>query len=89
MELAHLPFKKMTFEDYLGERGRKQFGRKKWQELVAEAVETLAAAFEPDSIVLGGGNAGKLDELPPKARIGSNLNAFVGGFRAWEDDTEE
>ncbi len=86
MELAHLPFKKMTFEDYLGERGRKEFGRKKWQELVAEAVETLAAAFEPDSIVLGGGNATKLDELPPNARLGNNLNAFVGGFRAWETD---
>ncbi len=84
MELAHLPFKKRTFEDYLGERGRKEFGRRKWQELVFEAVEALTAAFEPDSIVIGGGNAAKLEELPPKATLGSNSNAFVGAFRAWE-----
>lgn len=85
MELAHLPFKKRTFEDYLGERGRKEFGRKKWQELVFEAVEALTAALEPDSIVIGGGNATKLDALPPNATLGSNSNAFIGGFRAWED----
>lgn len=87
MELAHLPFKKMTFEDYLGERGRKELGRKKWQELVFEAAETLTAALEPDSIVIGGGNATKLDALPPNALLGSNMNAFAGGFRAWEDDS--
>ena len=84
MELAHLPFKKRTFEDYLGERGRKEFGRKKWQELVFEAAESLTAALEPDSIVIGGGNATKLDALPPNATLGSNSNAFVGAFRAWE-----
>ncbi len=86
MELAHMPFKHRTFEDYLGERGRKEFGRKKWQELVFEAAETLTAALEPDSIVIGGGNATKLDELPPNATLGSNSNAFIGGFRAWEDE---
>jgi polyphosphate glucokinase len=86
MELAHLPFKKRTFEDYLGERGRKEFGRKRWQELVFEAVEALSAALEPDSVVLGGGNAPKLDELPPRTTLGSNSNAFIGGFRAWEDE---
>ncbi len=86
MELAHLPFKKRTFEDYLGERGRKEFGRKKWQELVFEAAETLTGALEPDTIVIGGGNATKLDELPPNATLGSNSNAFVGAFRAWEDE---
>jgi predicted NBD/HSP70 family sugar kinase len=86
MEVAHLPFKHRTFEDYLGERGRKEFGRKKWQEYVFEAVETLTAALEPDSIVIGGGNATKLDELPPNATLGSNSNAFIGGFRAWEAD---
>jgi polyphosphate glucokinase len=86
MEIGHLPFKKRTFEDYLGERGRKKLGRKRWQKLVAEAVERLSAALEPDDIVLGGGNAAKLDQLPPKARLGSNSNAFTGGFRIWQPD---
>ena len=31
MEIGHLPFKKRTFEDYLGERGRKKLGRKRWE----------------------------------------------------------
>ena len=86
MEIAHLPFKKRTFEDYLGERGRVRLGMKRWQKVVAEAVEQLSTAFEPDSIVLGGGNAAKLDRLPPKARLGSNSNAFIGGFRIWQAD---
>jgi predicted NBD/HSP70 family sugar kinase len=86
MEIAHLRFRKKTFEDYLGDRGRKRLGAKRWQELVAEAIEQLSAAFEPDSIVLGGGNAAKLDRLPPKARLGNNSNAFLGGFRSWQID---
>jgi polyphosphate glucokinase len=86
MEIAHLPFKKRTFEDYLGERGRARLGMKRWRKVVAEAVEQLTLAFEPDSIVLGGGNAAKLDQLPPRARLGSNNNAFIGGFRIWQTD---
>jgi polyphosphate glucokinase len=86
MEIGHLPFKKRTFEDYLGERGLKRLGKKRWQKLVAEAVERLSAALEPDYIVLGGGNAAKLDQLPPKTQLGSNSNAFTGGFRIWETD---
>jgi polyphosphate glucokinase len=84
LELAHLPFRKGTFEDYVGERGRKRLGKKKWQEAVAETVERLSAALEPDYVVLGGGNAKKLDELPPNTRLGGNENAFVGAFRLWD-----
>ena len=89
MELAHLPFKKKTFEHYLGERGLKRLGRKRWQKHVAEAVERLTLALEPDSIVLGGGNAAKLDPLPPKATLGSNSHAFTGGFRIWQPERHE
>jgi predicted NBD/HSP70 family sugar kinase len=84
MEIGHLPFRKLTYEDYLGERGRQKHGNKRWQKLVAEAVEQLRAALEPDSIVLGGGNATKLDPLPPNTQAGNNANAFTGGFRAWQ-----
>ena len=55
MELGHLPFRKATFEDYIGERGRKRLGNKKWRETVAEAIARLTAALEPDYVVLGGG----------------------------------
>jgi polyphosphate glucokinase len=84
MELGHLPFRKATFEDYVGERGRERLGKKKWQKAVAETVERLTAALEPDYVVLGGGNAKKLTELPPNARVGRNDNAFVGAFRLWD-----
>lgn len=87
MEIAHLPFKKRTFEDYVGERGRQRLGKKRWQQEVNEVVEHLRAALEPDYVVLGGGNAAKLAELPPDTRLGNNRNAFTGGFRLWQDES--
>ena len=87
MELGHLPFRKSTFEDYVGELGRERLGKKKWQKAVAETIEHLSAALEPDYVVLGGGNAKKLDELPANVRLGANDNAFVGAFRLWEQDS--
>ncbi len=83
MEIGHLPFKKGSYEDYVGERGRLKRGNKRWRELVTEVVEQLTAALEPDSVVIGGGNATKLRTLPPRTRLGDNANAFTGGFRAW------
>ena len=83
MELGHLPFRKATFEDYVGERGRKRLGKKDWQKAVAEAIEALTAALEPEYVVLGGGNAKKLEQLPANARLGRNDNAFKGAFRLW------
>jgi polyphosphate glucokinase len=85
MELAHLSYKNGTFEDYVGVRGLRRLGRKKWQHHVEYGVARLIAAFHPDDVVLGGGNAKKLQELPPGCRAGDNANAFLGGFRLWED----
>jgi polyphosphate glucokinase len=84
MELAHLPYRKATFEDYVGIRGLERLGRKKWRRAVADVVAHLTAALEPDYLVLGGGNVNKLKELPSKCRAGDNANAFLGGFRLWE-----
>jgi polyphosphate glucokinase len=81
MELGHLPYKKATYEDYVGARGLRKFGKKKWREHVADVVARLTAALEPTDIVIGGGNVSKLKELPPGCRAGDNANAFVGGFR--------
>jgi len=85
MELAHLPYKKGTYEDYVGRRGLEQRGKKKWRRDVEDIVARLTAALEPDDVVLGGGNAKKVKELPGKCRRGNNANAFLGGFRLWED----
>jgi len=84
LELGHLPFRKATFEDYVGERGRKRLGKKKWDEAVVETIERLTAAVEPDYVVLGGGNAKKVAQLPENVRLGANTNAFLGGFRLWD-----
>ena len=87
MELAHLIFKKgKTYEDYLGLRGLERMGKKKWRRYVAEVVETLKSALGADYVVLGGGNNKKLKEVPAGARIGKNENAFLGGFRLWENN---
>jgi polyphosphate glucokinase len=85
MELAHLPYRKGTYEDYVGLRGLERRGKKKWRKSVADVVERLVAALEPDYVVLGGGNVKKLKELPPGCRAGANANAFEGGFRLWEE----
>jgi polyphosphate glucokinase len=88
MELGHLPYKKGTFEDYVGIRGLDRLGKKKWRQCVADVVARLIAALEPDDVVLGGGNVKKLKELPPGCRTGDNADAFLGGFRLWEESTD-
>jgi polyphosphate glucokinase len=85
MELAHLPYRKeKSFEDFVGAAGLKRHGKKRWTRYVDDVVERLVAALEPDYVILGGGNAGKLGTLPDKTRLGRNENAFLGGFRLWE-----
>jgi polyphosphate glucokinase len=83
MELAHLPYKKSTYEDYVGVRGLKKYGKTRWRRHVADVVERLSAALEADDVILGGGNVNNLMKLPPGCRAGSNANAFIGGFRLW------
>ncbi len=84
MELGHLPYKKSTYEDYVGTTGFERFGKKKWRKLVDDVVERLAAATEPEDVVIGGGNLAPLKKLPRGCRAGDNANAFTGGFRMWD-----
>jgi polyphosphate glucokinase len=86
MELAHLPYKNgRAYEDYIGLKGLKRQGKKKWREHVFDVVKQLKNALEADYVVLGGGNARLLKKLPPGARLGDNANAFRGGFRLWKE----
>jgi hypothetical protein len=88
MELAHLGYKDgKTYEDYLGLRGLERLGKKKWRNHVGKVTAKLKGALGADYVVLGGGNCKKLKELPPGARLGNNANAFLGGFRLWEQKT--
>lgn len=90
MELAHLPYKKggKTYEDYVGVRALKKFGKKKWRRHVVDVVERLKEALGAEYVVLGGGNAKYLTEhlkdLPAGTRLGDNRKSFVGGFRLWK-----
>jgi polyphosphate glucokinase len=87
MELGHLPYKKkQSYEDFVGQRGLKRLGRKKWRNEVAAVIDAFRMALQPEYIVLGGGNARFVKDLPPDVRLGDNANAFKGGFRLWEGD---
>src|SRR3984957_8088658 len=89
MELAHLPYKKgRTYEDYVGNRGFKRLGGKKWRRMVKDVVAQLSTVLEADYVVIGGGNAVKLKRLPKNARLGGNEFAFLGGFRVWHHAAE-
>jgi polyphosphate glucokinase len=83
MELGHLPYRKATFEDYVGVRGLEKYGKQKWRHYVADVIQRLITALEPEDVVLGGGNVHKLKKLPAGCRAGDNANAFLGGYRLW------
>lgn len=89
MELGHLSYRDGTYEDYVGVRGLARLGKKKWRSHVAYGVARLIDAIHPDDVVLGGGNAKRLKELPPGCRAGDNANAFIGGFRLWHDSDHD
>jgi predicted NBD/HSP70 family sugar kinase len=88
MEIGHLPYRKRTYEDYVGKRGLERLGKKKWLNHVHKVIELLRAALQPDDVLLGGGNAELVHDLPENCRRGGNEDAFQGGFRLWNDYRE-
>jgi polyphosphate glucokinase len=84
MELGHLSYKAGTYEDYLGLKGLKRLGIKRWRDCFREVVARFVSALEIDDVVIGGGNVSKLDKMPPRCRAGDNALAFRGGFLLWE-----
>jgi glucose-6-phosphate isomerase len=85
MELGHLPYRNGTFEEYVGLHGLQTHGLMRWRRDVDDVVSRLIAALEPEDVVLGGGNVHQLDTLPAGCRAGDNANAFLGGFRLWQE----
>jgi polyphosphate glucokinase len=86
LELAHLPYRKgRTYEDYVGKRGMKRLGMKRWRKHVAKVIELLRHGLQADELVLGGGEAKNVKTLPPRVRRVANDNAILGGLRIWVD----
>jgi predicted NBD/HSP70 family sugar kinase len=86
MELAHLPYKKgQSYEDCIGKAGMKSSGKKKWRKHVRDVIDRFRLALNVEDVVLGGGNAKLMRELPKGVRLGTNANAFIGGYRLWDD----
>ena len=86
LEIAHLKYDDgKTYEEHLGKKAQDRMGKKPWRKEVDRIVMDLYAAFQVDEVVIGGGNSKQLKEIPDIARLGSNSNAFAGGFRLWTD----
>jgi hypothetical protein len=88
LELGGLPFGDGIIEDWLGDEGMQQLGKKEWQRETLQAIEHLKLAVIADYVVLGGGNAKILEKLPDGFELGHNRNAYLGGIRLWETDPE-
>lgn len=86
LELAHMPYRKGgTYEDFVGERGLKKLGKKKWARHVTAVIEILRHGLQADHVVLGGGQTKKLEKAPDGVTIGTNENAVIGGVRLWDE----
>jgi predicted NBD/HSP70 family sugar kinase len=86
LEVAHMPYRKGgTFEDYVGERGLKKLGKKKWARHVDAVIAILRHGLQADHVLLGGGQTKKLEKAPEGVTIGTNVNAIVGGVRLWDE----
>lgn len=87
MELAHFVWKKgKTYEDFLGAHGLKRDGRNRWLKHVTEVVTEMQVRLKSDYIVLGGGNAKLVEDLPKNVILGENDNAFKGAFMLWKKE---
>ena len=86
LELGHHPWKKKTYEDYIGRRGLDKHGKKEWNKLLLEAILQTEKLFNWDHCYLGGGNTKKIDFTPPKnVKIVSNETGLLGGVALWRD----
>ena len=86
LELAHLPYRKeRTYEDYVGLRGLERRGVERWRKSVLDVIERLRAALVCESVLLGGGNAKLMENLPSHVTLGTNSNAIEGGIKLWQD----
>jgi polyphosphate glucokinase len=85
LELAHLPYKNgFTYEECIGLAGLERRGKKRWRKSVLDVIARFRAAFVVDYVLLGGGNAKLMKDLPEGVILGANSNAVQGGLKLWE-----
>jgi polyphosphate glucokinase len=85
LELAHLPYKNgRTYEEYIGLVGLERRGKARWRKSVLDIISRFQAALVCDSVLLGGGNAKLMKNLPNHVMLGANSNAIDGGLKLWE-----
>jgi len=85
LEFAHLPYKNgLTYEEYIGLAGLERRGKKRWRKSVLDIIARLQAALVCDSVLLGGGNAKLMKDLPNHVMLGANSNAIDGGLKLWQ-----
>jgi polyphosphate glucokinase len=85
LELGHHPWQDKTYEDYLGKRGLKKHGKKRWNKLLAKAIEQTAATFNWDRLYIGGGNSKEIDfKLDKNISVISNEDGLLGGVALWK-----
>lgn len=86
LELGHHPWKRHTYEDYVGRRGLDKHGKKRWNKYVQEVIEQTQKLFNWDHLYIGGGNTKKLDfKLPRNVTIVSNRDGILGGVALWRE----
>lgn len=86
LELGHHPWRRRTYEDYLGRRGLDKYGKKHWNRLLLEAIDQTQRLFNWDLLYLGGGNTKKIEfQLPKDVSIVSNQTGLLGGVALWHD----
>jgi polyphosphate glucokinase len=89
LELGDLPYRdRDIIENFLGIPGIERLGEEEWKREVIFAVTQLKKSFIADYVVLGGGNVHRLDQLPEGVERGQNENAFLGGVRLWEMESQ-
>jgi polyphosphate glucokinase len=87
LELGHHPWKKFTYEDYIGRRGLDKYGKKRWNKYLEETIAQTLATFNWDHLYLGGGNTKKIEfKLPEHVTVVSNETGLLGGVALWKDD---
>jgi polyphosphate glucokinase len=83
LDLGQVPYRSSVVDDYVSRRALARLGRRKWERVVADVAHVLRHCLMADYVMLGGGNAKKISQLPPGVRRGANQRAFLGGYRLW------
>ena len=87
LEIAHHPIsKKLTYDEYIGQKAFKACGKKKWNKRLQKIITVLQTVFIYDTLYIGGGNAKNISfDLPGNIKIVTNQDGIKGGAKLWDD----